>query len=178
MPKRRTITPKMRFEVLKRDRFSCVYCGALASEETQLVVDHIDPFAAGGADDITNYTTACQKCNAGKGTSDVLVDRPRWWATCDRIVEALEELYDDVPGLLVSIAVEVSVLTDYGPGEDIPYEHLIDIVTAERLRKFVWGLGIEDPAEAFNWEAFRVACWMEIVSKRKDLGLRDWRPGR
>jgi hypothetical protein len=62
---RKTITKKTRFEVFKRDGFKCVYCGACAPE-TMLVVDHIDPVANGGANEIVNYATACQPCNAGK----------------------------------------------------------------------------------------------------------------
>lgn len=63
--KRKTIAKKTRFEVFKRDGFKCVYCGACAPEAV-LVVDHIDPVANGGANEIVNYATACQPCNAGK----------------------------------------------------------------------------------------------------------------
>lgn len=63
--KRKTISKKTRFEVFKRDSFKCQYCGASAPEAI-LVVDHIDPFSKGGADEMVNYITACQSCNAGK----------------------------------------------------------------------------------------------------------------
>ena len=63
--KRKSITKKTRFEVFKRDSFKCQYCGASAPVAV-LVVDHIGPFSKGGADEITNYITACQSCNAGK----------------------------------------------------------------------------------------------------------------
>ncbi len=63
--KRKGLTKKTRFEVFKRDSFKCQYCGACAPEAV-LVVDHIDPFSKGGSDDIMNYITACQPCNAGK----------------------------------------------------------------------------------------------------------------
>ena len=33
------------------------------------MVDHIDPFSKGGADEMVNYITACQSCNAGKSDS-------------------------------------------------------------------------------------------------------------
>jgi hypothetical protein len=65
MTARKSITKKTRFEVFKRDGFKCVYCGACAPEAV-LVVDHIDPVAKGGANEIVNYATACQPCNAGK----------------------------------------------------------------------------------------------------------------
>jgi len=63
--KRKTLSKKTRFEVFKRDSFKCQYCGA-ASPEAVLVVDHIDPISKNGADEMVNYITACQPCNAGK----------------------------------------------------------------------------------------------------------------
>ncbi|HYF37572.1 MAG TPA: HNH endonuclease [Prosthecobacter sp.] len=65
MAKRKTLSKKTRFEVFKRDSFKCQYCGACAPEAI-LVVDHIDPVSKDGADEMVNYITACQPCNAGK----------------------------------------------------------------------------------------------------------------
>lgn len=62
---RKSISKKTRFEVFKRDSFKCQYCGATAPEAV-LVVDHIHPVSKDGADDLMNYVTACQPCNAGK----------------------------------------------------------------------------------------------------------------
>lgn len=55
----------LRFEILKRDGFRCVYCGATPAQ-SELRVDHIIPRAKGGTDDPGNLTTACFECNAGK----------------------------------------------------------------------------------------------------------------
>lgn len=63
--KRKTLSKKTRFDVFKRDCFKCQYCGATAPEAV-LVVDHIDPISKDGADEMINYITACQPCNAGK----------------------------------------------------------------------------------------------------------------
>lgn len=65
MAKRKTLSKKTRFEVFKRDSFKCQYCGA-SSPDVVLVVDHIDPISKDGADEMVNYITACQPCNAGK----------------------------------------------------------------------------------------------------------------
>lgn len=59
------ISPKVRFEVLKRDGFRCAYCGR-SSEEAPLEVDHIIPRVQGGSDDKSNLITACKECNVGK----------------------------------------------------------------------------------------------------------------
>lgn len=63
--KRKSLSKKTRFEVFKRDSFKCQYCGA-SSPEAILVVDHIDPISKDGADEMVNYITSCQPCNAGK----------------------------------------------------------------------------------------------------------------
>lgn len=63
---RKAISKKTRFEVFKRDHFTCQYCGAKAPEVV-LHVDHIEAVANGGTNDILNLITACVDCNGGKG---------------------------------------------------------------------------------------------------------------
>ena len=65
MAKRKSLTKKTRFEVFKRDSFTCQYCGKSAPDVV-LHCDHIDPVAKGGADDLMNLITSCVDCNAGK----------------------------------------------------------------------------------------------------------------
>ena len=65
MAKRKALSTKSRFEIFKRDEFTCQYCGA-HPPEVVLEVDHIIPVADGGANDETNLTTACFDCNRGK----------------------------------------------------------------------------------------------------------------
>jgi len=62
---REPIRKSVRFEVFKRDSFTCQYCGAKAPEVV-LEIDHITPVAGGGTSDILNLVTACRSCNAGK----------------------------------------------------------------------------------------------------------------
>lgn len=66
MSERKSLSKKLRFEVFKRDRFTCQYCGRM-SPDVILEVDHIEPVAEGGDDDILNLITACRDCNRGKG---------------------------------------------------------------------------------------------------------------
>lgn len=65
MQARKAISKKIRFEVFKRDSFTCQYCGRKAPE-ILLQVDHIDPVAAGGGNALLNLITSCEECNAGK----------------------------------------------------------------------------------------------------------------
>ncbi len=69
--KRKGVGKKTRFEVFKRDSFTCQYCGK-AAPEVVLHVDHINPVSNGGDNEIINLVTACQSCNLGK--SDRLLD--------------------------------------------------------------------------------------------------------
>jgi hypothetical protein len=60
------ITKRVRFEVFKRDSFTCQYCGR-KSPDVILHVDHIEPKSKGGKNDLLNLITSCADCNHGKG---------------------------------------------------------------------------------------------------------------
>lgn len=59
---------KLRYQVLKRDNFSCVQCGASPAKGhvAELHIDHIKAWSNGGKTEITNLQTLCEKCNLGK----------------------------------------------------------------------------------------------------------------
>jgi len=57
---------KIRFDVFKRDGFTCQYCGR-TPPAVVLELDHVIPKIKGGPDRIDNYITACFDCNRGKG---------------------------------------------------------------------------------------------------------------
>ena len=62
---RQAIRKSVRLEVLKRDSFTCQYCGQKAPDVV-IEIDHIKPVAAGGDNHIMNLVAACRACNAGK----------------------------------------------------------------------------------------------------------------
>jgi 5-methylcytosine-specific restriction endonuclease McrA len=66
--KRVPLPPKLRFEILKRDNFTCRYCGR-KPPEVVLEIDHIIPVVEGGTNDWGNLITSCFDCNRGKGKS-------------------------------------------------------------------------------------------------------------
>lgn len=65
MVKRKSLSKKLRFEIFKRDSFTCQYCGK-KSPNVILEVDHIEPVSKGGKNDILNLVTSCFDCNRGK----------------------------------------------------------------------------------------------------------------
>jgi HNH endonuclease len=93
---RRSTGKRLRFEVFKRDYFTCQYCGA-QPPDVVLVVDHAVPVAAGGASTEDNLITACEPCNQGKS------DRPLG----DRVVRPDADL------LYLQTQQEVSELRRY-----------------------------------------------------------------
>lgn len=62
---RKLITNAMRYDVMKKDSFCCVLCGATGKDD-KLVVDHITPIAKGGKTTRDNLRTLCFSCNSGK----------------------------------------------------------------------------------------------------------------
>lgn len=60
-----SLSKRVRFDVFKRDSFTCRYCGK-RPPDVMLEVDHIIPRCEGGSDDPSNLTTACLACNRGK----------------------------------------------------------------------------------------------------------------
>lgn len=65
MTNRKQISKRMRFEVLKRDHFTCQYCGGKSPEKI-LHIDHIKPVSKGGKNTMLNLVTSCVDCNLGK----------------------------------------------------------------------------------------------------------------
>lgn len=56
----------LRWSILRRDKFTCRYCGA-RPPKGELRVDHVVSIADGGArTDRNNLVTACMECNSGK----------------------------------------------------------------------------------------------------------------
>lgn len=66
---RRLMTPKLRHEIIARDKFTCKQCGNSTRIEPNLLleVDHIVPVSKGGMTEESNLQTLCWKCNRSKG---------------------------------------------------------------------------------------------------------------
>lgn len=62
---------KLRFQILKRDKYRCRLCGGSAKDGATLHVDHITPKAKGGTNDRSNLWTLCRDCNLGKGVEEL-----------------------------------------------------------------------------------------------------------
>jgi len=80
MTERKSLSKKTRFEVFKRDSFTCQYCGKKAPDVI-LEVDHIKPVKDKGENDMMNLITSCFECNRGKSANKIsdnsVVERQR-----------------------------------------------------------------------------------------------------
>jgi len=109
MSKRKSIKTSTRFEVFRRDGFTCQYCGS-KSPDVILEIDHIRPVADGGDNSILNLITACWACNSGKGArlldDDAMVQKQR------AQLEDLQKKRDQID-MMVQWKTELSNLKDY-----------------------------------------------------------------
>jgi hypothetical protein len=63
----RSIKGKLRLEVMRRDNFSCKWCGKNHTEDNiKIEIDHIKPYSMGGDDSIDNLQLLCKDCNIAK----------------------------------------------------------------------------------------------------------------
>lgn len=60
------VSDSLRYDIMNRDNFTCVLCGASARQGARLHVDHIIPIAKGGKSTQDNLRTLCERCNVGK----------------------------------------------------------------------------------------------------------------
>lgn len=89
--RRKSTGKKLRFEVLKRDKFECQYCGA-HPPKVLLVLDHITPVAEGGETVIDNLITACEPCNQGKGARPLSNIPESLSSKAERVAEVEEQI--------------------------------------------------------------------------------------
>jgi hypothetical protein len=129
------LSKRTRFEVFKRDKFTCQYCGR-RPPEVVLEVDHIHPRVEGGTDDIHNLTTACLPCNRGK--AGIPLDNLAPALDELEVLEGVQEMLERMMNLRRSAAV-AEAKRDY---ED----EAIDTVHGWWLDCWPWGPRFERPS--------------------------------
>ena len=91
-----SVTKRTRFEVLRRDNYTCRYC---RSTEGTLTIDHVTPVSLGGTDDPSNLVACCKDCNAGKSSSSpdsatvaqVKDDAVRWARARAEVIKSMQD---------------------------------------------------------------------------------------
>jgi hypothetical protein len=170
---RKSISKKLRFEVFKRDQFTCQYCGAHPPSAI-LHVDHIHPVAKGGDNDMDNLVTACESCNQGKAAR-TLADVPK--SLQERAKEVIER-EAQIKGYQAAIGAKKrrieeeaeqvrDVYESFNPGYTLNDKAMVSV------RMFVERLGAHAVSDAMEYahsrarknEEFRYfcgVCWAKI----------------
>lgn len=125
MAERKGLTKKIRFEVFKRDSFTCQYCGKSAPSVV-LEVDHIKPVSKDGDNEITNLITSCKDCNAGKSDRElsddtVIAKRKSQLDELQERREQIEMMMEWQVGLDLTRDNELNNLVDYINSKMIGY---------------------------------------------------------
>lgn len=173
--KRKPLGKKMRFEVFKRDQFTCQYCGA-TPPSVVLECDHIVPVAKGGGNEIDNLVTACGPCNRGKAARS-LDAVPQ--SLADKAA-ATEEAEAQLAGYVAIMRAKKQRL------EDDVWEVIETLTGQTRCKKaqfqsakiFVERLGVLEAVEAAEiardkvpwrgekqWKYFCGVCWTKIKAR-------------
>ena len=75
-----TITADMRQQVRQRAGCACEFCGVTEeSAASELTIDHYQPQAKGGGDDLDNLVYSCPKCNSYKSDYWSVDNQPALW---------------------------------------------------------------------------------------------------
>jgi len=67
------IRKEKRLAIYLRDGLACAWCGADVEGGARLTLDHVTPYSQQGSTDAANLVTACNRCNASRGTRTVRV---------------------------------------------------------------------------------------------------------
>lgn len=149
---RKSLSKKTRFEVFKRDSFTCQYCGRKAPDVI-LEVDHIHPVSKGGDNDILNLVTSCKDCNSGKSdrtlSDTTVIDKKRY---------QLEELQERKEQLDMMFEWQEALLDITEQATDRLAEHweklapgwIVNDNGKSELRKLADRFGYGDVIEAMN----------------------------
>lgn len=169
---RAPLSRRVRFDVFKRDEFTCQYCGAHPPAAV-LECDHIHPVAEGGSDDLDNLVTACFACNRGKGAVPLakvpqslaekaaeIADREEQLRGYSAVLEARRQRLEDEAWRVLGILF---------PGQDtVQRDDLLSV------RRFVERLGVHEVLDAAEVAAskriygraffryFCGVCWSKV----------------
>lgn len=186
---REPLGKKLRFEVFKRDKFTCQYCGEKAPNVI-LHCDHIQPVAEGGRTEIMNLITSCQPCNSGKGarllSDDSVVEKQR--AQIEELEERrqqLEMMLEWRSGLTAldeelveHICAHIAAKSDFKPNENgkqgirkwvkkFSVQEILDAVDAS-FAQYLRFSGEKATTESWELAFSKVPAVGSIQKKQKD----------
>lgn len=172
--KRKGLSKRTRFNVFKRDGFTCQYCGA-HPPKVALHVDHITPVVEGGGNDIDNLVTSCESCNLGKGGISLSVV-PQSLAEKAADVREREEQIKGYESVMAQKRARLDgdtweIMGLFHPGQNsVPRDSFMS------ARRFIERLGFDEvlesaeialaaPSVSGKFKYFCGVCWSKIRSQ-------------
>ncbi len=155
MEKRKSISKKTRFEVFKRDFFTCQYCNS-KPPKVPLEIDHIVPVSKGGKHHIDNFITACFDCNRGK--SNIELDQiPESLQSKIELKKIAQKQYKDYQKILQA---EIRIINENIDSIDGIYnsfypEYCFSETFRISVKKFINKLGVEKVIESMETSCIR-----------------------
>ena len=147
-----SVRKKIRFEVFKRDKFTCQYCGRSAPDVV-LQVDHIKPMSKGGGDDILNLATSCFDCNSGK--SNRTLDNDSVIKAQKRQLDELQQRREQLEMMLKwqrsLIDIDQQVVTELAEfWSDFVEGYSLNEMGLKNLKQWVRRFGVNEVIEAIK----------------------------
>lgn len=169
-----SITKKIRFEVFKRDKFTCQYCGQQAPDVT-LQVDHIEPKSAGGSDDILNLVTSCFDCNQGKkhrrlSDNDAIKKRKKQLDDLQERREQLEMLMEWHKSLIDLEGETITRLSDLW--SELASGYRLNDHGLDNLKRWVKRFGLNETVEAMKASVDQYLRY-DNESERPDIATKE-----
>lgn len=162
MPDRKQVGKRLRFEIFKRDVFTCQYCGDHPPSAI-LHVDHIIAIAEGGTSDPDNLITSCAACNLGKGAKSLdsipqsLSDRALEVREREEQIRGYESVMSERRARLDAIATEAAEIFErMNPGWTVNERGLISI------RQFADKIGRQKVLDAMELACVRISDQTQI----------------
>lgn len=177
---RTPVSKRLRFDVFKRDFFTCQYCGR-KPPDVVLECDHVIPVAEGGPSEAHNLITACFDCNRGKADRPLDAPAPLDLTEKRRLLEEQREQLLEYEAFLSKIRSEDEARVD---AVIAVYDYLFeghDRIGFSRtsIRNFLKRLPLTEVQEAMELACERVnagkvfkyfcgVCWNKIKTPRGD----------
>ena len=161
------VSKRTRYEVLRRDNFTCRYCGG-KSPNVELHVDHVTPVALGGSDKPDNLVDACVDCNRGKASTspdaktvdDVAEDALRWRAAMNLAAAMSTDRTPEEDNVLDEFYAAWDIWTTHGGTRSVP----LSLNWQETVLNY-WRSGL--PSEQIIWSVNRAMERKSVVAEVK-----------
>lgn len=182
MGSRKSLSKKQRFEIFKRDSFTCQYCGR-TPPEVILEVDHINPVINGGDNDPLNLITACFDCNRGKGAKELghVAPKPdadlKWLETQQEICELrrYQMAKSERDNLMRQVISSLQDTWAFAFGSDyVPLEadiaKLLNSISPEIIEKAIYIASAKEDLSGSTYKRFKYVCGIAWNIVRSENG--------